>query len=180
MKLDKLFGSKTKADILKYLVFRRQWISVRAFESELTRSFPAIKKQIDSLEEAWVVEIKKTSSKRSIYLTQWLGEYIRNLLIYAVKIDLQDYFSQYERMIHHAFWGKLFGVKVDMDLVLVYLPDGKDHLESIKQDINDIFRDYLIEMVSVVFMSKSDFEKRYRLTDRFVLTLMRENNVKSI
>jgi predicted ArsR family transcriptional regulator len=70
MKLDKLFGSKTKADILKYLVFRRQGISVRAFESELTWSFPAIKKQIDSLEEAGVVTVKKTSSKRSIYLTE--------------------------------------------------------------------------------------------------------------
>ena len=52
MKLEKLFGSRTKSDILKYLVFRRQGISVRAFESELTRSFPAIKKQIDALEDA--------------------------------------------------------------------------------------------------------------------------------
>jgi hypothetical protein len=83
-------------------------------------------------------------------------------------------------MVHHAFWGKLFGISVDMDLVLVYLPEAQLHLEKIKDDINDIFRTYLIELVSVVFMSKSDFEKRYRLADRFVLTLMRENNVKEI
>lgn len=180
MKLDKLFGSKTKADILKYLVFRRQGISVRAFESELSRSFPAIKKQIDQLEEAGVVEIKKTSSKRSIYLTAGLGEYIRNLLIYSLKTDLADYFTQYEMMIRHAFRGKLFGVSVDMDLVLIYTPEAQLHLEKIKEDINDLFRIYLIEIVGVVFMSQSDFEKRYRMADRFVLTLMRENNIKSI
>jgi len=180
MKLEKLFGSRTKSDILKYLVFRRQGISVRAFESELTRSFPAIKKQIDALEDAWVVTIKKNSSKWSIYLTEWLGEYIRNLLIYSLKTDLDEYFSQYEMMLRHAFWWKMFGVGVDMDLVLVYTPEAQLHLEKIKEDIADIFRDYLIEMVNMVFMSQSDFEKRYRLADRFVLTLMRENGVKSI
>ncbi|MDP2670078.1 MAG: hypothetical protein Q8O99_03700 [bacterium] len=69
MKLDKLLGSRAKADILKYLVFRRQGISIRAFESELERSFPAIKKQIDQLEDAGVIEIEKDQAKRSIYLT---------------------------------------------------------------------------------------------------------------
>jgi hypothetical protein len=83
-------------------------------------------------------------------------------------------------MLRHAFWGKMFGVGVDMDLVLIYTPEAQMHLEKIKEDITDIFRDYLIEMVSVVFMSQSDFEKRYRLADRFVLTLMRENGIKSI
>lgn len=78
-------------------------------------------------------------------------------------------------MLRHAFWGKMFGVSVDMDLVLIYTPEAQMHLDKIKEDINEIFRDYLIEMVSVVFMSQSDFEKRYRLADRFVLTLMREN-----
>jgi hypothetical protein len=109
-----------------------------------------------------------------------LGEYIRNLLIYSLKTDLGDYFEQNEIMIRHAFRGKMFGVGVDMDLVLIYTPEAQLHLEKIKEDINDIFRMYLIELVSVVFMSQSDFEKRYRLADRFVLTLMRENNIKSI
>jgi len=68
MKFEKLFGSKTKSDILKYLVFRRQGISMRAFEHELQRSFPAIKKQIDLLEEAGVVTIDKQDAKRAVYL----------------------------------------------------------------------------------------------------------------
>ena len=52
MNLEKLFGSKTKVDIIKYLLFRRQGVSMRALEAELGWTFPAIKKQVDSLEEA--------------------------------------------------------------------------------------------------------------------------------
>jgi len=35
MNLEKLFGSKTKVDILKYLIFRRQGVSMRALETEI-------------------------------------------------------------------------------------------------------------------------------------------------
>lgn len=59
MNLEKLFGSKTKVDILKYLLFRRQGISMRALESELEWTFPAIKKQVDALEDAGVVDVNK-------------------------------------------------------------------------------------------------------------------------
>jgi hypothetical protein len=59
MNLEKLFGSKTKVDILKYLLFRRQGVSMRALEAELSWTFPAIKKQIDSLNEAEVIDVDK-------------------------------------------------------------------------------------------------------------------------
>jgi hypothetical protein len=62
-------------------------------------------------------------------------------------MDLENYFNQYEMLLRHAFWGKMFGVNVDMDLVLVYTPEAQLHLEKIKSDITDIFRYYLIEMV---------------------------------
>lgn len=68
MNLEKLFGSRAKTDILKFLVFRRQGVSVRAFETELQWSFPAIKKQVDQLEEAGVVRVKKDNNKWSIFL----------------------------------------------------------------------------------------------------------------
>jgi len=62
MHLEKLFGSKTKVDILKYLLFRRQGVSMRALEAELGRTFPSIKKQVDSLEECGVLHIEKESA----------------------------------------------------------------------------------------------------------------------
>jgi DNA-binding MarR family transcriptional regulator len=180
MKLDKLFGSKAKADILKYLVFRRQGISIRAFEGELEWSFPAIKKQIDQLEDAGVVEIKKDSAKRSIYLTKGFGEHIKELFIYTLQHDLRSYFGTQWGMIEKFFWGKLFGVQLEMDLVLIYQPEAQVHLDAIKEEINNIFRVYLIEYVSVVFMTVPDFEKRYRLADKFVLHLMRQTKTSEV
>ena len=59
MNLEKLFGSKTKVDILKYLLFKRQGISMRALESEIQWTFPAIKKQVDSLNQANVINVNK-------------------------------------------------------------------------------------------------------------------------
>lgn len=173
MKLDKLFWSKAKADILKYLVFRRQGISVRAFESELDWSFPAIKKQIDQLEDAWVITITKHNNKRAIYLTEGLGQYIKQLMLYMLQCDLRDYFDEHEMMISNNFWGKLRGKSLDMDLVIVYSDQAQEYIEKIKGDIEEVFRDYLIEYVTVRFMSAGDFDKRYRLADKFVLKLIR-------
>lgn len=173
MKFEKLFGSKTKSDILKYLVFRRQGISMRAFEHELQRSFPAIKKQIDLLEEAGVVTIDKQDAKRAVYLCKWLDTHIKNLFIAALKDELRTYFLEHEFMVEKHFFGKVFGNAVEMDLVLIHSANAAEFIDKLKEDINLIFRGYLIELVSVVFMTTGDFEKRYRLADKFVLWLMR-------
>jgi biotin operon repressor len=177
MKLDKLVGSKAKADILKYLVFRRQWISIRAFEAELERSFPAIKKQIDQLEDAWVVEIDKDNTKgRSISLTPWLGQYIRQLLLYMIQVDLEEYFRSHELSLKKRYYGQMFGANVEVDLVLIYEPVALDYLPKIKEDIDRLFDTYLIrsDQNKLVLLSSSEFDKRYRLADKFVLQLMRE------
>jgi hypothetical protein len=60
-----------------------------------------------------------------------------------------------------------------MDLVVIYKNLEKPQIEKIKESINDIFRWYFIDMVSVVFMSIDEWNKRYRLADRFVLDIMR-------
>ena len=77
MKLDKFLGSKTKVDILKYLIFRRQGISIRALEHEIPWTFPAIKKQVDSLEESEIVDIDKEGNKWSIVIRPSVMENIR-------------------------------------------------------------------------------------------------------
>jgi hypothetical protein len=93
---------------------------------------------------------------------------------------LQQYFLQHELLINKYFYGKLFGTELDMDLVLVYKAEAQQHLPKIKEDINVIFRKYLIELVNVVFMSASDFDKRYRLADKFVLNLMRQTKTSGV
>ncbi len=173
MNLEKLFGSKTKVDILKYLLFRRQWISMRALESELERTFPAIKKQVDALEEAWVIDVNKEGQWRSISLKIDFFDKIRDIFFFGLKQKLIQLFKTYEVIIDKYYFGKRFWIDLEMDLVVIYKNAEKPQIDQIKDEINTIFRDYFIEIVYVVFMSNEEREKRYRLADRFVLQIMR-------
>jgi hypothetical protein len=76
-------------------------------------------------------------------------------------------------MIHSYYFGKRFGANIDMDLVVIYKNCEKPQIDMIKDSINNAFKKFLIEIVSVVFMSHEDREKRYRLADKFVLNIMR-------
>jgi hypothetical protein len=62
---------------LKYLVFCRQGISIRALEHVIPWTFPAIKKQVDSLEESEVVLIDKDASKWAITMHPAAAPHIR-------------------------------------------------------------------------------------------------------
>jgi len=173
MNLEKLFGSKTKVDIIKYLLFRRQWISMRALESELDWTFPAIKKQVDSLKLAWVIDINKEGTGWSITIKKELESILKEVFYHGLKWDLISLFSTYEFMIEKYFFGKSFWLNLDMDLVVIYKNLEKPQIDKIKESISEIFRLYFIETVNVVFMSLDEWNKRYRLADRFVLDIMR-------
>jgi hypothetical protein len=79
----------------------------------------------------------------------------------------------YQIMIDKYYFGKIFGINLDMDLVIVYKNWEKTQIDQIKEEINNTFRNYFIELVSVVFMSAEEREKRHRLADRFVLQIIR-------
>jgi hypothetical protein len=49
----------------------------------------------------------------------------------------------------------------------------KQTLDAIKESISTLFRNYFIETAQVVFMSLEEYQRRYRLADKFVLQLMR-------
>lgn len=104
MHLDKLFGSKTKVDILKYLLFRRQGISMRALETELTRTFPAIKKQIDSLKNADIVEIGDDKTKRSIIIKPEYIDPIKNLFVHSIQQQVTTLFAIHAMLIHSFYF----------------------------------------------------------------------------
>ncbi|MDR2190075.1 MAG: hypothetical protein LBP53_02575 [Candidatus Peribacteria bacterium] len=173
MNLEKLFGSKTKVDILKYLLFKRQGVSMRALESELERTFPAIKKQIDSLDESGILRVEKESSGFAISIQPSQYEMFKQFFFFALKSALTQIFESYAIMIERYFWGKKFGVPLEMDLIVIYRHMEKPQLEALKQAIGDIFRDFFIDNISLVCMSSEERGKRYRLADRFVLQVMR-------
>lgn len=173
MNLEKLFWSKTKVDILKYLVFCRQWISMRALESEIWWTFPAIKKQVDSLEESWVVEVQKETSGFSISIKKEYFDLFKQIFFTSLKSSLTKLFDEYSIMIDKYFLWKFFGIPLDMDIVIIYKNMEKPQIDTLKSSISDIFREFFIEKVSVVFMSTDEREKRYRLADKFVLQVIR-------
>ena len=160
-------------DILKYLVFCRQWISMRALESEIWWTFPAIKKQVDSLEESWVVEVQKESSGFSISIKKEYFDLFKQIFFTSLKSSLTKLFDEYSVMIDKYFLWKFFGVPLDMDIVIIYKNMEKPQIDSLKSSISETFREFFIEKVSVVFMSADEREKRYRLADKFVLQVIR-------
>lgn len=176
MKLDKFLWSKTKVDILKYLIFRRQGISIRALEHEIPWTFPAIKKQVDSLEESEVVVIDKDASKRAITMHPLAGPHIKWILLYTLETDLLALFETYTYMIDQHFLWHIFGKDLELDLVVIHKNVEKPTLDAIKESIGNLFRNYFIETAQVVFMSLEEYQRRYRLADKFVLQLMRSKS----
>lgn len=179
MNLEKLFGSKTKVDILKYLIFRRQWVSMRALETELWWTFPAIKKQVDSLDDAWIIVIDKESTWWSIHLKWGIETIFKELFFEALRQSLTELFEKSGDWIGNYFWWDKFWKEIGMDLIIIHNNMDKTTIENLKNDISECFRDYWIESASVVFMSADEWWTRYRLADRFVLQVMRYyNNIK--
>lgn len=176
MNLEKLFGSKTKVDILKYLIFRRQGVSMRALETELWWTFPAIKKQVDALDEAGIVFVEKESTWRAISMKPDILPLFKELFFENLKQELISLFTKNQNLISHYFWWDKFGKPIGMDIILIHNDMPKETIDLLKNEISECFRNCRIESASIVFMTAEEREKRYRLADRFVLQVMRFYN----
>lgn len=172
MDLDKLFGSKAKVDILKYLLFKRQWLSLRALESDLTWTFPAIKKQVDSLAKAGVLEIDKEKMKWSITIDDSCMKYVKWIFVHSLKSKVEALFTVHEYSISQYYFWKVFGKDLEMDLVIVHNNAEKIILDQIKEEISTLFNWFFIHSLSVTFMSISERQQRNRLADKFVLKIL--------
>ena len=58
---------------------------MRALETDMGWTFPAIKKQIDILEEADIVQVEKTDMKRSITLKTDFGDIMKSLILLSLR-----------------------------------------------------------------------------------------------
>lgn len=93
-------------------------------------------------------------------------------LAHEIRVALGVYGPQIDRY----FFGNVFGIEMDVDLVIVHTMQKSD-IEPIKQIISDIFRGYFIDTVSVSLMSAQEREQRYRLADKFVLMILRHKQL---
>lgn len=150
---------------------------MRALEAEIGWTFPAIKKQIDSLEEAWIVTIEKDHTKRSITLDSQIDKVIRSLFLFGLQNEIRLLIAQHEFIIKEFYWWKVFGFDIETDIVIVYQNCEKELLDVLKSQISDIFRRYSIELAYVTFLSGWEWQKRYQLADRFVLSVLRVHSL---
>lgn len=150
---------------------------MRAMSNDIAWTFPAIKKQIDSLEESEIIMIERDNNKFYIILNPEIADVVKNLYTVGIKMDMITCFEQYCQDIEQFYFGKLFGSNSDIDLVLVYYENNPNHIEQLKTHINEILRSYFIETASIVFLSNDERNRRYRLADKFVLSIIR-NTIK--
>lgn len=146
---------------------------MRALESEIWWTFPAIKKQVDSLEESWILDIQKENSGFSISIKKEYFDLFKQIFFTALKTNLTSLFDAYSVMINKYFLGKIFWVPIDMDIIIIYQHMEKPQIDELKTGIAELFREFYIENASIVFMSLDEWEKRYRLADKFVLQVIR-------
>lgn len=144
---------------------------MRALEGEITRTFPAIKKQVDALDKAKVINVNKDGQWRAISIKPEFYDILKNVFYFWLQHELINLFTTYEVMIDQYYFGKRFNIDLEMDLVVIYKNCEKPQIDMIKENINEIFRTYFIEVVSVVFMSNEEWQKRDRLADRFVIQI---------
>lgn len=179
-------------------------MSIRALESELWWTFPGIKKQIDSLEEAEVLHIEKTPEKRSIQIMDDVYDEMRRLIVCSLKHDTKKLLWKYP-MIWNYYLGKIFNKNIDVDLVILYnewyddLREGEPekqwiirkpeektsiatqawdpltNLEQLKESITHLFKLYMIDPAYLVFMPSTEFEKRTKMADKFALGVLRNS-----
>ncbi len=173
MSLDKFLGSKVKADILKFLYFSEEGISLRNLESKLWWSFPAIKKQIDILEQCNIIYVDKKNNAWCIYLNSQFKNIVKDILVKYLNFEFDNILKyKYGSFIYKYIYGDLFGNKIGIDLVIIYLKKDDKIVKSLKKDIDNIISKYFIKVLNVTFFNKSEFENRYRLWDKFVLKLV--------
>lgn len=150
---------------------------MRALEAEIGWTFPAIKKQVDSLEEAGIIMVDKDQNKWSIIIEDGMAKVLRNLFLFSLKNDITSLLREHEFIIKDHYFGKVFGYEIETDIVIVYQNCEKELLDVLKTQISEIFRLYSIEMAYVTFLSAGEWQKRYQLADRFVLSVLRVHSL---
>lgn len=173
MDLDILFWSKTKVNILKYLLFKEDKISARELESHIQQSFPAIKQQIDNLSDAWIIEKNKKWNRWQLEIKEWVKELIYNIFVYDIKKYLKDIWET-TFFIKKIFLADFFAPSIDkklwIDIVFIHNEVDNEFLSNIKQQISDYLDNYYSDL-NISFVWEENYQKRLRFADKFVITL---------
>lgn len=146
--VEKMLGSETKSDILKYLIFRRQGVAMRSLEAETGWTFPSISKQITSLESAGLISVDKSiKNKRSIFLNPDVLPILKSLYLFALEQEFKALIQSYDDLVQTYYLGHVFGFDIEPDFVLIYHNISQEKLATLLEKLSILFRKYKIEPV---------------------------------
>ena len=77
---------------------------MRALEQELEWTFPAIKKQIDSLEESDILLINKNAQARSIEIHHEIYPIIHQLVIITLKQTCEQLIKKHQHILSNYYY----------------------------------------------------------------------------
>ena len=173
MNLNILFWSKTKVNILKYLLFKEDKISARELEKHIQQSFPAIKKQIDNLYNAWIIEKNKTWNRWQLEIKKEVKPLIYNIFIYGIKKYLKDIWET-TFFIKKIFLADFFLSSIDkqlwIDIVFIHKKVDDAFLMDIKKQISNYLDNYYLDL-NISFICEDNYQKRLKFADKFVINL---------
>ena len=177
MNVDLLFWSKTKSNILKYLIFVEEWLSARELENKLSQSFPAIKKQLDNLEQAWIISKNKNWNRWKIEVTKEIKPVIFKIFLFDMINFLKDLKERYFFLYDFLLWDLFFldlTYKNWVDLIFIYSKVEDVFLNDVKKELSNFFDSYFLN-IKISFFEKSDYEKRLKYADKFILNITKLN-----
>jgi len=175
MDLDLFLGNKTKVDILRYLLYKEDKISARELENNLAQSFPAIKKQIDNLEKAGIIEKNKLWNRWQLEVKKEVRAFVESIFIFHIKSKINDFHYQNSMFLNKYFLVDFFSKNTDLpeiwvDLVFIHKELEDTFLSDIKKQITDFLDSYFLDL-KISFMTEKDYEKRLKFADKFVIKL---------
>ena len=98
---------------------------------------------------------------------------ITQMIIVTLKQACEKLINIYSVMISICYYGRLFGIQIDQDLVILYKHSDPQCLEQVKKELDVILHSFFIDHASVVFMSEDEFRKRINVSDKFALSIVR-------
>ena len=177
MDIYEFFWNKTKVDILKYLLFKEDWVSARELESKLNQSFPAIKNQIDKLEKAWVILKNKQGNRWSLTIDEKIKPILYKFFLFDIVSFLDNLVWENYFLVRYLVWDLFFFdnfEKIWVDLVFIYNNVEDIFLQNVKAELESFFDNYFVD-IKLYFLTIQDYEKRLRFADKFIVTLNKLN-----
>jgi predicted transcriptional regulator len=166
---------------LKYLLYKEDKISARELESHLAQSFPAIKKQIDNLEKAGIVEKNKLGNRWQLQIKEDVREFIESMFVFEITYYIKNLNKENGSFLYKYFLVDFFNKnpelpKMGVDLVFIYQNDVEEnYLTNFKEEMSSFLDSYFLDL-KISFMDFANYEKRLKFADKFVIKLSKFEN----